>query len=72
MDTISKWLDGKKTIISGIGAFGVFLSVTASQLADGFQVADIQPILIALSAVMAIFGFGGKLQKIINVLNVAK
>lgn len=72
MGTINKWLDGKKTLISGIGAFGVFMSVVAAQLADGFQVADIQPILIAFSAVMAIFGFGGKLQKVINALNAAK
>ena len=69
MDGINNWLNGKKTWISGIGAIGVFLTVVANTLADGFQVADIQPILVAFSAVMAIFGFGGKLQKLIDAYN---
>ena len=63
---------GKKTIIAGIGATGAFLTVLANQLQDGFQVGDLQPILIAFAAAMAIFGFGGKLQKIINALNSLK
>lgn len=67
---MNKWLDGKKTLIAGIGGIGALLTVISNQLADGFQpMADLQPILIAFAAVMAIFGFGGKLQKLIDAIS---
>lgn len=65
-ESINKWLDGKRTIIAGVAGLGAFLTVVANQLADGFQTTDLQPILIAFSAAMTIFGFGGKLQKLIE------
>ena len=67
-DGINKWLDGKKTIIAGFGAVGAFLVVLAGALQDGIQTSDLQPVLISFATAMAIFGFGGKLQKLIDVL----
>jgi hypothetical protein len=69
---INKWLDGKKTLLGGVAAFGVFLTVVANQLQDGIQMADAQPILIAASAVLLAFGLGGKLQKLIDALKLLK
>lgn len=65
---LNKFLAGKKTIISGIGAVGAFLTVIATQLQDGFQMGDIQPILVAFTVAMGIFGFGDKLFKLTEAL----
>lgn len=69
---INRWLDGKKMFLGGVAATGVFLTVVANQLQDGLQVADAQPILLALSGVLLAFGLGGKLQKLIDALKALK
>lgn len=65
---MNEWLNGKKTIIAGIAAALTGLGTAVGTLQDGFQMADLQVWGIALTAVMAIFGFGGKLQKLIDAL----
>ncbi len=71
-DAINKFLDGKKTLLAGIAGFGVFLTSITTQLSDGFQASDIQPILVAFMVFMAIFGIGGKLQKLIDATKILK
>lgn len=65
---MNTWLDGKKTLIAGIAAALTAIGTAIGTFSDGFQVADLQVWGIALTAVMAIFGFGGKLQKLIDAL----
>lgn len=64
---INKALDGKKTLLGGIGGIltvlGYFLT---TGLADGLQIADIVKLGAGLSAGLAVLGFGGKLQKLID------
>ena len=72
MGDINKMLDGKKTLIAGIAALLTALGTAVGTLQDGFQVSDLQVWGIAFAGVMAIFGFGGKLQKIIEALNEKK
>lgn len=69
---MNKWLDGKKTLLAGIAALFTALGTAIGTLQDGFQVADLQIWGIAFASTMAIFGFGGKLQKIIEALNEKK
>jgi hypothetical protein len=69
---MNNWLNGKKTLIAGISAALTGLGTAIGTLQDGFQMADLQVWGIALSAVMAIFGFGGKLQKLIDAINGSK
>lgn len=69
---MNNWLDGKKTLIAGLAAVLTGLGTAVGTLQDGFQVADVQVWGIALASVFAIFGFGGKLQKIIEALNEKK
>lgn len=71
-DGINKWLDGKKTLIAGIAAAFTSAGVAVGSLQDGFQTADLAVIGGSFAAVMAIFGFGGKFQKIIDALNALK
>lgn len=66
---MNEWLNGKKTLIAGIAAALTALGTAVGTLQDGFQVTDLQVWGIAFASVMAIFGFGGKLQKIIDALN---
>lgn len=69
---MNQWLNGKKTLIAGIAAALTALGTAVGTLQDGFQVADLQIWGVAFAAVMAIFGLGGKLQKIIEALNEKK
>ena len=66
---MNKFLDGHKTQIAGIAASLTALGTAVGTLQDGFQIADLQVWGIASTAVMTIFGFGGKLQKLIDALN---
>ena len=68
MGAITKFLDGKKTIIAGISAALTALALAIGSLSDGLQLADLQVWGGAITAIMTIFGLGGKLQKIINAL----
>ena len=65
---MNEWLDGKKTWIAGIAAALTGLGTAVGTLQDGFQMADLQVWGTAITAVMVIFGFGGKLQKLIDAL----
>ena len=71
-ESISKFFDGKKTFMAGLAGLGVFLTVVTTQLADGFQAADIQPLLVALMTFLTIFGIGGKIQKLIDATKTLK
>ena len=66
---MNKFLDGYKTSLAGIGtiltAVGFFLT---ESLKDGFQISDITVLLTGIMAGLAILGFGGKLQKLIEAL----
>jgi len=69
---MNKWLNGKKTLIAGIAAALTGLGTAVGTLQDGFQISDLQVWGIAIASVMTIFGFGGKLEKIIGALNEKK
>ncbi len=68
MDAINKWLDGRKTLIGGIGlllvAVGTYFS--AGLAAHGFNIGDLLTCVKAASVAMVSLGFGGKLQKLID------
>ena len=66
MNSISKLLDGHKTKIAAISAALTGLGAAIGTLQDGFQLGDLQIWGIAVTAVMTIFGIGGKLQKLID------
>lgn len=69
MGYISRWLDGKKTLLSGIGAIlvtvGTFLT---TGLSDGFQWSDLNALGAGLVAGLGLLGLGGKLQKLIDAI----
>lgn len=60
--------NGAKTIIGIIGAVATFIVVVTGKLSDGFQLADIEVILGAFSALMLAVGLGHKAIKIENLL----
>ena len=65
---INRFLDGKKRILSGIGALGGFLTIVSVRLGDGLQQGDLAPIFISFSLMMGIFGFSHAIEKIHNTL----
>lgn len=69
---MNKWLEGKKTLIAGISAALTALATAISTLQDGFQLGDLQVWGVAITVVMGIFGFGGKLQKLIDATKALK
>lgn len=74
MDWLNKWIDGKKTIIGGIGiiltAIGTYFS--SGLASHGFNIADLLAFLKVFSAGMITLGFGGKLQKLLEALQDSK
>lgn len=68
LDKINGWLDGKKTALAGsvalLGAISGFLVL----LQNGLQVNDLVVLVKSLASSLMIFGFGGKLQKLIDAL----
>lgn len=60
--------NGAKTIIGIIGAVATFIVVVTGKLSDGFQLADVEVILGAFSALMLAVGLGHKAIKIENIL----
>ena len=66
------WLTGYKTIIGCIGAVAAFIVLVCAQLADGFQMADVQPILVGFSAMMVAVGLGAKVTNIQKAIDTLK
>jgi hypothetical protein len=60
------FLKGYKSIIGVVGAVAAFVGLLCNQLVDGFQVADIEPILTGFSAMMLAWGLTGKAIEIQN------
>ncbi len=66
MDGIKQFFEGKKTLIAIMAGLGAFLTAVAQTLADGFQLSDIQLILGAFAALMAVIGIGDKANRILK------
>lgn len=69
MNQVNQWLNGKKVLISGIAASLTALGTAIGSLQDGFQVSDLHLWGTSFAIVMGIFGFGHKLQKLIDALS---
>lgn len=65
MNTINSMLNGKKTLLGGIGlalgAIGVFLN---QSLADGFQFSDLVSLMEGIGLALTALGLGHKLDKL--------
>lgn len=55
------FLKGYKSKIGCVGAIATFIALVSSQLVDGFQLSDAQPIMLGFSALMLAIGWTGKL-----------
>lgn len=62
------FLKGYKSVIGCIGAIAAFVTLVCTQLGDGFQMTDIEPILVGFSAMMLALGLTGKAIDIQNSL----
>lgn len=65
---ILNFLKGYKSVIGCIGAIAAFITLVCAQLGDGFQISDVEPILVGFSAMMLALGLTGKAIDIQNAL----
>lgn len=60
------FLKGSRSVIGCVGAVAAFVVLVCKQLGDGFQIADIEAILVGFSAMMLAIGLTGKAIAIEN------
>lgn len=63
MDILS-FMKGYKSILGCVAAIAAFVLLVCTQLSDGFQFADAEPIMIGFSAMMLALGLTGKAKAI--------
>ena len=64
LKAINGWLNGKKTLIGGLGLVLAALAHFATNLGDGLQVSDIIVLAQEIGAGFAVLGIGHKISKI--------